>query len=350
VRISPHSLIVSHGEDEHALAVVSKFDPRAIPFILDFREFGRSVVGALEPHSPSPLSLTLASGTELSFGELVSIWWRRPQTYSAKGTSNYVYEENLRFWESALSLIDGCNPLRWYNPIDAHRAADRKIFQLNVARQCGLRVPSTIVTSNRASAEQFINKCKTVVFKSFSGSEEFWQPTRRFDSSMIDAMSGLYLCPVIFQEFIPGPWDYRVTIIDDFVQAVRFNVGQSRYIYDVRIDTCAKAEKCELPADLVLNLLEFMRRLNLRYGAFDLRETAQGEHVFFEVNPAGQFLYLDIVSGTAITQAMADALGRGAGTDTIHGSTSGGDPSRFSYCEGDRTFAEGVTQRVTHLT
>jgi hypothetical protein len=35
---------------------------------------------------------------------------------------------------------------------------------------------------------------------------------------------------------------------------------------------------------------------------------ADGDHCFFEVNPAGQFLYLDLIAGTQICKLVAEAL------------------------------------------
>lgn len=50
------------------------------------------------------------------------------------------------------------------------------------------------------------------------------------------------------------------------------------------------------------------RTLKLRFGAFDFIVTPAGEVVFLEVNPSGQWLWLDRVAGLAISDAMADLL------------------------------------------
>jgi glutathione synthase/RimK-type ligase-like ATP-grasp enzyme len=54
-----------------------------------------------------------------------------------------------------------------------------------------------------------------------------------------------------------------------------------------------------------------LRRLGLEYGAIDLRKTPEGEYVFLEVNPAGQFLYVEKATGQPIAAALADHLARG---------------------------------------
>jgi glutathione synthase/RimK-type ligase-like ATP-grasp enzyme len=54
-----------------------------------------------------------------------------------------------------------------------------------------------------------------------------------------------------------------------------------------------------------------MRRLGLEYGAIDLRLTPDGDYVFFEVNPGGQFLFVEHACGLPISAALAAHLARG---------------------------------------
>ena len=63
-----------------------------------------------------------------------------------------------------------------------------------------------------------------------------------------------------------------------------------------------------LPAGVRAGLLRLMRRLGLVYGAVDLRRTPTGEHVYLEVNPAGQWLFVEQQTGQPMTAALARAL------------------------------------------
>jgi glutathione synthase/RimK-type ligase-like ATP-grasp enzyme len=64
----------------------------------------------------------------------------------------------------------------------------------------------------------------------------------------------------------------------------------------------------ELPPALHDALLALQRRLGLYYGAIDMRLTPDGEYVFLEVNPAGQWLFVERLTGMPIGQAVADLL------------------------------------------
>jgi len=50
----------------------------------------------------------------------------------------------------------------------------------------------------------------------------------------------------------------------------------------------------------------------LNYGAIDIILTPDGRHVFLELNPSGEFLWLERTPGLPISHAIADLLLRGS--------------------------------------
>ncbi len=51
-----------------------------------------------------------------------------------------------------------------------------------------------------------------------------------------------------------------------------------------------------------------MDKLGLVFGTIDLKLADSGERVFLEVNPQGQFLYIEIQTGLPISNALAELL------------------------------------------
>ena len=51
-----------------------------------------------------------------------------------------------------------------------------------------------------------------------------------------------------------------------------------------------------------------MQSLRLTFGAIDLIETPSGEYVFLEVNPNGQWLWIDDLLQLGISDAITDWL------------------------------------------
>ena len=64
-----------------------------------------------------------------------------------------------------------------------------------------------------------------------------------------------------------------------------------------------------LPLDVATGLRQLAARLGLSYGAADLVVTPDGRHVFLEINPAGEWFWLDDVFGPrALSTAIAETL------------------------------------------
>ena len=53
---------------------------------------------------------------------------------------------------------------------------------------------------------------------------------------------------------------------------------------------------------------ELMRRMNLCFGSLDFIVTPEGEHVFLEVNPVGQFGWIVEQTGLPIYERLAELL------------------------------------------
>jgi glutathione synthase/RimK-type ligase-like ATP-grasp enzyme len=201
-------------------------------------------------------------------------------------------------------------PCTWVNPRGADDAAHHKPYQWAVAHEVGLSLPRTLVTSKPEAARAFIAELGVgrTVFKAFLAAQEAWRETRLIERGDLDRLDLVRLAPVIFQEYVPGV-DIRVTVVGDTLFAAEIDARSTSYPVDMRMVIGeAPVRAIELPPSVARALLRLQRRLGLRYGAVDLRRTDQGDYVFFEVNPAGQWLFVEQRTGLPISQAVADAL------------------------------------------
>jgi D-alanine-D-alanine ligase-like ATP-grasp enzyme len=113
---------------------------------------------------------------------------------------------------------------------------------------------------------------------------------------------------------------------------------QTAYKVDSRIDIgSAKVEAVEIPDEIEEKLLELKRRLGLVFGAIDMRLTPRGDYVFLEINPAGQFMYIEVATRQPMAATMATELARmdgasgeksraGAGEQQVPSTSSGQAP------------------------
>ena len=246
-----------------------------------------------------------------------AVWWRRPQPITISAAVRDPEHRRFTFNEAAESLAGLWEVLDvfWMNRPDRDLAAHRKVLQLQLASQVGLRCPRTVITSNPDEARAFIeaNAPAPTIYKAFSATAARWRETRVVRSEEIALLGSVRHCPVIFQEYIPAECDLRVTAVHGelFVGQVRAPEDGYPYDYRIELDRCPISSGTLLP-DTETKLRALLDRLGLVYGAIDLRRTPEGEEIFLEVNPAGQWLFVEERTCLPITAAIAGTLANGA--------------------------------------
>ena len=150
-----------------------------------------------------------------------------------------------------------------------------------------------------------------MIYKAFGATPETWRETRIITETQVAQLDQVRLAPVIFQEAIPGGCDIRVTVVGDRVFPAQITGPADGYEYDFRLHTAQSAiTPVDLPDAVTAALLALMRRLGLWYGAIDLRRAPDGDYVFLEINPAGQWLFVEYATDQPISQELATLLAR----------------------------------------
>lgn len=260
--------------------------------------------------------LTLPSGRQIAVEDVGAVWNRRIRPYTLHDD---LQDETARLfaWSESTEALEGvwhASDAWWMNPWGLDEAVQRKVWQLAVAREVGLAVPRTCVTNDPDEARAFVDseRPNPVIRKAFRNIEQAPRTTAIVDDEAMRAIDSVRYAPVIFQEYVPVAVDLRVTVVDGEVLAAAIR-SEATHAVDYRpgLDT-AHVTAWDLPDDVTTALLALMDRFGLRYGAIDLRVTPEGRHVFLEVNPAGEFLFVSQRLDLPIPQVIAAALERHA--------------------------------------
>jgi glutathione synthase/RimK-type ligase-like ATP-grasp enzyme len=205
------------------------------------------------------------------------------------------------------------------------RGADDKVRQLRRAEAAGLAVPDTLIGNDTNRAVEFhrgnMQMGRGTAVKSlwlgaqvsYAGSVRVPLTTRWPEKLDADQVDTIGLAPAVFQEYVRKQREIRAVVIGSQVFAASVDsqaIPAARH--DVR-GAVAKAryEPCDLPAQVRGALLEMVRGLGLRFCSADLVLTPDGRHVFLDLNPNGQFLWLELEAGLPLSAAMADLLAAG---------------------------------------
>ncbi|MDO8184752.1 hypothetical protein Q5424_07970 [Conexibacter sp. JD483] len=311
-------LILAPETDEHALAVAGRLrDLGGEVTIVDLADFPQRAslsasYACCADCGGRGFALELERG-RLDLGEVGAVWWRRPQWPEP---SPQIADDGHRLFaaneaQEALSGMWHSLDAFWINDPARDQVAHRKAFQLSVAQDVGLRIPHTLITNDPVRARAFVDQrgYRAVIYKSFSATERDWRETRLLRPEELELLDNVKYAPVIFQEYVEAVYDLRVTVVGEELYAVAIHSQETDYKVDFRMDVArARMEAVELPAEVQRGLSALMARLGLVYGAIDMRLTPDGRHVFLEVNPAGQWLFVEEPSGQPIADAMARLL------------------------------------------
>lgn len=245
-------------------------------------------------------------GLRLSVSDIDVVWLRRPRWPKVPenihpNDREVATQECKMFVQSAFQAI--WNNAIWVNPLEGKRKASSKILQLQLASEVGFIIPDTLVANNPADIRRFISRFQEgVIGKPLLGG--YWSDGQRsrvnytFDAPLdilpSDAM--LQACPCIYQRKIRKSFEVRATFFGSEVIAVRLN---SQRNFETSIDwrigdpAMQSIRKFPLPVDIREKCLSLMRRLGILHGSFDFAVDEANNWIFFEVNEAGQFLWIE---------------------------------------------------------
>jgi len=311
-------LIVSSARDEHAAAVAADLVRRGVEHhLLDLTQFPETVGLVLRyADGESPIAeLRGVGGADIDLSGVGTVWYRRPQPFGIP--SNLTRPSHRAFaYNEANEAIAGLwqtLDVFWMNHPTRDEVAARKAYQLRVASACGLEIPRTLISNDPAEVGRFLAErgSQEIIYKSFSATELEWRETRIVGDEERAVLDQVRHAPVIFQEYIAALIDLRVTVVGDEIFAAAIHSQETQYRVDFRIDmNQAAIEAYDLPEAVTSKVGAFMRRLGLVYGAIDMRLTPDGRYVFLEINPAGQWLFIEGRTGQPITAAVARTLAR----------------------------------------
>ncbi len=311
-------LLVTASYDETADCVVDSLNSSGTAtFRLNTDQFPTAVRATFDSSSGLVLESPTAS---VHSSQISAVWYRRnvasvlPE-HIDKYEREFCLRESKAFLDGALASIP---TERWLSNPAAIWLAERKLYQLPIAKELGFNVPLTVVTNDEAATRSFANGRQLVAKAVSSGyvdSADGYKAmfTTALSSTDLDDLSGLGISPVIFQERIEKTSDIRVTVIDGEVFGAEImSQGHPSSVTDWRAtdDPELQHRVHELPELEKQRCLTLVKRLGLEFGAIDLALTADGKYTFFEINPNGEWLWLQYQLGFPIAEKIAQWLTR----------------------------------------
>ncbi|MEG4501513.1 hypothetical protein QUB05_25445 [Microcoleus sp. F10-C6] len=255
--------------------------------------------------------------------EVGVIWWRKPDEYQLFPEVNddwaikYCREET----EHLIYSISGLYPkARWINNYYNMRLLSHRINQIPIAQKLGITIPPTLVTNSYKAACEFVTqqgKCivKAMRYSGFLHNEKQYACyTRPIDLETLEVFrESIRLAPVFIQKRIQKKAEYRVTLIGKHSFVCRID-AQHTNDADVTLDwRVIEPDKLvdvpdKLPIDYLNKLHQMLDEFGLNFGAFDIIRDEDDTLYFIELNPNGQWYWIEILTKMPMVRAMVELI------------------------------------------
>lgn len=306
------TLLLTNKEDISADLVVLELRSRGEHFVRLNVEDAPSIRVENDPRSGQWL-WTLADGRKISAeGGFRSVWYRRPGWVGDGVLASDVADFTNNQWRQCLWSLTNSSNVLWINDPYCNMRAECKPIQLSVAHSLGLTVPDTRVTNNTSCLREFRASHKNgVIVKALYAplleADQSFIFTHLLNESEVPAEAEMCIAPLICQEALFPKKDLRVTIVGEHLYAAELELDPSQSI-DWRLSSHeGNWRVTALPELLQQQLFAFVRRLGLVFAGIDLIFYNE-QYYFIEVNPNGEWGWLQTQAGLPIARAIAQTL------------------------------------------
>ena len=302
-------LIITHKEDFTADFVIDKLNKREIKYY----RFN------CEDIDKENYLFEKQNGFQFQINNLNSfhsVWFRRTKLPDLKIKDEAEKLYLLGEYDALLSnLYSQLNVKKWLShPNDVYQA-ENKIFQIQVAQEIGFTIPDTIITNQHSVLKEFIDKHnRNVIVKPLSqgrikqveGIKTIY--TNRISEEIINNLASYSLTPSIYQEYIEKEYELRITVVGEKIFAAKVD---SQKLDETKTDWRKQKipfEPYSLPLEVSKKCIALLCKLNLSFGAIDMIKSSKGNFVFLEINPNGQWAWLDMEAGLNISDEIINYL------------------------------------------
>jgi len=173
-----------------------------------------------------------------------------------------------------------------------------KLIALDTAKAIGLKIPTTVITTNPRPLKNIFSG-KPIITKSISQ-----QVGYEHDDCMYVAATeavnyeettsqDAYSLPSLFQNEVTKVFELRIFVVHDTIFSMAiFSQNDEQTRLDYRNYNFRKMNRMVpflLPEEMAEKIKQLMHHLNLNSGSVDMIYETNGDYVFLEVNPIGQF-------------------------------------------------------------
>ena len=322
--MSPTVLIITNAQDEHADAVVRELNERNVPvFRFHPEDVPHACSVSLEIDQQGHIDGELRTEFhQVALHDICGAWFRRSRNLFSEPPSltNGTLENYVKAQSGAIlqALCHGLQTCLWVGQPWKLRRAEVKALQLMQARHAGLTIPPTLMSNDPSHAASFIQtlgdaQCaiKPMIAVGY-GDEQGWRLPLTTILPADYPLDSVKLAPNMFQPYIEKAFELRCVVIGDKIFCARIDSQADEAArMDYRAAQNLQHQVFSLPADVEQSIHRLMESFEINFASMDFIVTPDDRIVFLELNPNGQWLWLQHELGVPLVANMADLLSTG---------------------------------------
>jgi glutathione synthase/RimK-type ligase-like ATP-grasp enzyme len=314
-------LLLSRREDYEADLIGIELLRKGIDYVrLNIEDVTRSlnITCSIESKSNPECQINLGS-TGINTSNIAVVFFRDfiHQLSSFNGIdleSVFIYQQ----WNHALQVFYSQLNCGWINTPDATRRASNRICQLISAKDAGFDIPSTLITNEPKNAHNFYHKNNGNMILKVLHHHDIDIRDKTYSIYSHQATEGDLLrfsdlahAPCILQEKLKKRAELRVTVVDDQVFAAEvkldFLAEVQNDIHRIPLSQLTR-KPVMLKREDKSRCISLIKSLGLSYGAIDFLITEDDQLNFLEINPTGDWMWIERETKLPITNAVVNLI------------------------------------------
>ena len=262
------------------------------------------------------------NGKILQLTEIKCVWVRRTFVQLLL-EEEYDQSSDFKLWKNEwnktlLGIYSYLRDIKWLNPWRKAYEAENKYLQMDVAHKIGFQIPKTIVSNDRSELQNFCSNNYSVVLKLMQ--QDFYRTesgeylglyVNKVNFDDISSFGQSEENPITLQEYIEKQYEVRYTVVgtEHFVCKIDSQASEIAKTDWRRYDIPNTPHYIiEPPINIQTKINDLMLNLGIEYGALDFVVDKKDNWFFLEINPMGQFLWIEDLTGLKIGNSIKNWL------------------------------------------
>ena len=314
-------LVITNKEDVTVDFVIDKLKKHSISYYRFNTEDIGSVISILFDGSSYFLK-DKNKNTDVEIDEFDSIYFMRPKL--PQPINNLTPGEQYFYSTEITTYLEGLyrslSEKYWLNSVFDIRMLENKPYQISMAKGLGLNVPELCISNDFDRCREFVIERGQCIFKPLKvgliqepGDKGKVLYTTKVDKKYMDNIETHGAMPVYLQEQINKNCDVRVTVVGNNVFSAKI-LSQDDEVSKIdwrKSESMLSHERLDLPDDIREKCLSMCDKFNLDFAAIDFVLDDNGRFWFLEINPNGQWAWIESLLEYPVSDEIAILLASG---------------------------------------